>query len=217
MRAVLYLGRRCDAAYAATMLTDLLPLASYCLVMSGTPGPNTVLLAASGAQFGYRRTLPHGLGISAGVAAQTFLCAFGLGTLFTAFPIVQQGLRWVGAAYLVWLAWRLATNPVGARGEAGGRPMSFWEGAAFQAVNPKTWLKAITIGSVFLPAHLAPLPAATLVTAIGFGVGYPCITAWTLFGVGLRRWLQQPRQRRRFNAIMGGALVVLALRMLLSP
>jgi threonine/homoserine/homoserine lactone efflux protein len=194
------------------MLTDLLPLASYCLVMSGTPGPNTVLL-----HFGYRRTLPHGLGISAGVAVQTFLCAFGLGTLFTAFPIVQHVLRWVGAGYLVWLAWRLAMMPVGGRGEAGGRPMSFWEGAAFQAVNPKTWLKAITIGSVFLPVGVAPLPAAALVTAIGFAVGYPCITAWTLFGMALRRWLQQPRERRRFNAIMGGALFVLALQMLLPP
>lgn len=195
------------------MLKDLLPLASYCFVMSSTPGPNNPMLTPSGANFGYRGTLPHIAGINAGGALQTFLCCLGLGALFEAWPALQHGLRLAGAAYLMWLAWRLArTDVVRARGPA--RPLSFWQGAAFQAVNPKSWLKALTLGSVFMPPGLAPLPAAALVSTVGLAVGFPCVSAWAMFGAAIRHWLADARHRRRFNVIMAAALAVLALELL---
>lgn len=194
------------------MLNDLMPLATYCFLMSSTPGPNNVMLTASGANFGYRGSLPHILGINVGGAVQTFLTCLGLGALFEAFPALHAVLRIGGALYLLWLAWKLTG---GAMGEAAmPRPLSFTQGALFQAVNPKAWMKAVTLAAVFMPAGWPPLQAALLVSAIGFVVGFPCISAWALFGVAIRRFLTDPRRRRAFNAIMAVSLAGLALKFL---
>lgn len=195
------------------MLNDLMPLATYCFLMSSTPGPNNVMLTASGANFGYRGSLPHILGINVGGAVQTFLTCLGLGALFEAFPAMHAVLRIGGALYLLWLAWKLTG---GAMGEATmPRPLSFTQGALFQAVNPKAWMKAVTLAAVFMPAGWPPFQAALLVSAIGFVIGFPCISAWALFGVAIRRFLTDPRRRRVFNAIMAVSLAWLALKFLL--
>ena len=195
------------------MLTDLLPLATYCFVMSSTPGPNNLMLTASGAHFGYRGTLPHIAGIVVGGALQTALTCLGLGALFAAWPALHGVLRVAGALYLLVLAWWLvgAGEPDGA---GAGRPLGFWPAAAFQAVNPKAWVKALTLASVFMPATLDAVSGALLVSAIGLAIALPCLSAWTLFGVAIRRFLQHPRRRRAFNAIMAGSLAVLALMFL---
>src|SRR6185436_13813726 len=114
-------------------MTELLPLMTYCFVMSSTPGPNNVMLAASGANFGYRRALPQIMGTNSGVALQTFLTCLGLGTLFVAFPVLHQVLRIAGALYLVLLAWQLGRAPV--TEASGGKPLSFAQAALFQAIN----------------------------------------------------------------------------------
>ncbi|MGM9488737.1 LysE family translocator [Ideonella sp. YS5] len=190
-------------------MTELLPLMTYCLVMSSTPGPNNMMLTASGANFGYRGSLPQILGINAGGFVQTALTCLGLGALFTAYPVLQTALRIGGALYLLVLAWQLTG---GAAGEARlARPVSFWQGALFQAVNPKSWLKAITLASVFMPADLPAPLAALLVATIGLVIGFPCISMWALFGVAIRRLLARPGWQRAFNAIMGATLAVLAI------
>jgi threonine/homoserine/homoserine lactone efflux protein len=195
------------------MLEGLASLAAYCALMSGTPGPNNVMLAASGANFGFRRTLPHMLGINAGVFALTALVCLGLGSLYARFPDVHRVLKVVGALYLVYLAWKIAGSSVAA-GSANGRPLSFTEGAAFQVVNPKSWMKAATIATVFMPAGLDPLSAALLVSAIGWVVGFPLISVWTLFGVAIGRYLGTPLRRRVFNGAMALSLVVLAVSLM---
>lgn len=196
------------------MLEGLISLGIYCALMSGTPGPNNVMLATSGANFGYRRTLPHILGINAGVFGLTLVVCLGLGSLFTRYPQLHTGLKVVGAIYLVYLSWKLAGAGL-VESAAGARPLSFFEGAAFQLVNPKSWMKAATIATVFMPITLTPLSGAILVSVIGFVVGFPLISVWTLFGVAISRFLKTPLRLRIFNASMGLSLLILAISLLL--
>jgi len=193
-------------------MNELLPLLTYCTLMSGTPGPNNMMLVASGAHHGYRRTLPAILGINAGGAVQTFVTCLGLGALFTAWPALHAALKVAGTLYMLVLAWKLAGSPA-----AQDRPpeqVSFAAAALFQAVNPKSWVKAITLASVFMPTGLDVMTGALLVSLVGAVVGFPCISMWALFGAWIGRFLSSPLRRRVFNAIMAASLAVLALMLL---
>ena len=193
-------------------MTELVPMMTYCLVMSSTPGPNNMMLTASGANFGYRGSLPQILGINVGGFVQTFVTCLGLGALFVAYPVLHTTLRFAGAAYMLWLAWQLTGGAVSDAQLA--RPVSFVQGALFQAVNPKSWIKAITLASVFMPTGLSTLWGALLVSFIGLVIGFPCISMWALFGVAIRRFLTDARRMRVFNVIMGFTLAALALMFL---
>lgn len=196
------------------MPKELLPLIAYCALMSATPGPNNVMLATSGARFGYRRTLPYLLGISTGVFALSVLVCMGLGALLARHPAVQEGMKVVGALYLVYLAWKIAGASV-ANPAARERPLTFVEGAIFQGVNPKSWFRAGTLATVFMPAGWEPAAGALLVSGVGMVVGLPCISAWALFGVAIRGFLGTPWRLRVFNATMALSLVALAVSLLL--
>ena len=194
------------------MLTDLFPLMTYCFVMSSTPGPNNVLLANSGALFGYRRALPQILGTNSGMAVQTFGTCLGLGSLFVAFPVLHQILQVAGALYLVYLAWKLSASSLGDAKRA--QPLTFVQAVLFQSVNPKSWVKSITLASVFMPVGMSAPMGALLVAAVGMVIGFPSSSMWTLFGVAIRRLLTDPRKQRIFNLTMGAMLVVLAVNFL---
>lgn len=191
------------------LLTELMPMATYCLVMSATPGPNNVMLATSGANFGYRGALPAILGIQFGVFAQTILTCLGLGSVFVTYPKLQDMLRIAGAIYLLYLAWKLSGASVAEGQEI--KQVSFSEAAIFQALNPKSWVKALTLASVFMPSGLGTLTGAILVAVIGILVGTPCSVMWALFGVSIRSLLKDPFKRRIFNLSMAATLMVLAL------
>ena len=190
-------------------MTQLLPIVMYCFVMSITPGPNNLMLTASGANFGYRLTLPQVLGCVMGNVALTLIACNGLGQLFVSFPVAQRVLGACGALYLVWLAWKLARSRLGDAQAL--RPLTFFEGVLFQATNPKSWIRAITLASVFMPAGANPAVAGLAISGIGAVIGFPCISAWALFGVAMRSVLADPRKQRLFNRAMAGALVVLAV------
>ncbi len=193
-------------------MTQLLPMMMYCFVMSITPGPNNLMLTASGANFGYRLTLPQVLGCIAGNVALTLIACNGLGRLFMAIPAAQVALRTGGALYLVWLAWRLVQSRLGDAQAL--RPLTFAEGVMFQAFNPKSWIRAITLASVFMPAGADPLTAGLAISLIGAAIGFPCISMWALFGVAMRGVLSDPRRQRVFNLAMAAALFVLAVEIL---
>lgn len=193
-------------------MTEFLPLMSYCLVMSATPGPNNIMLATTGANFGRRGAVPAIVGIQVGVFAQTFFMCMGLGTVFVAYPLAQQVLRVAGALYLVWLAWKLSGASVA--GTQAPKSVSLAQAAVFQALNPKSWVKAITIASVFLPAGQNTVASALLVAMIGTVVGTPCSVMWAMFGVAIRRLLQDPYKQRLFNLSMSAILLVLAVMFL---
>lgn len=193
-------------------MNELLPLLTYCALMSGTPGPNNMMLVASGAHHGYRRTLPAILGINAGGAVQTFVTCLGLGVLFMRWPLLHAALKLAGTLYMLWLAWKLA-----GAGAAQDRPperLGFAEAALFQAVNPKSWLKAITLASVFMPPQLGIVQGALLVSGVAALIGFPCVSMWALFGSWIGRFLSSPSRRRFFNAIMAASLAVLAVTLL---
>ena len=194
------------------MTTDLLPLATYCALMSSTPGPNNMMLTASGASFGYRRTLPQILGIAVGGLLLTLLCCLGLGALVIAVPGLQTFLRVAGALYLLWLAWRMLRSSVADAQMA--QPLSFVQGCLFQLINPKSWTRAITLGAVFMPPELGPLQGALLVSVLGAVIGVPCVSIWALFGMAIRRWLSDARMQRRFNAMMAAGLAIMAISFL---
>jgi threonine/homoserine/homoserine lactone efflux protein len=184
-----------------------LALATFCFVSSITPGPNNMMLLASGANFGFRRTLPHLMGVSIGFAAMVLAVGLGLGGLFTAYPALYDVLRVVGGAYMLWLAYRIATASGLGDGGSTGRPMSFLEAVAFQWVNPKAW--AISLGAI--TAFVSPnefIAGVFIVTAVFALINVPCIASWAGFGVVLRRFLDRPWTLRAFNVTMAILLVL---------
>ena len=187
-------------------LDVLLALVAFAFVTSITPGPNNLMLLASGVNFGFRRTVPHMLGIGAGFTAMVALVGLGLAPVFEAQPAMHAVLRGLGAAYMLWLPWRLAhAGPVGDGGPAQGRPMRFLGAAAFQWVNPKAWVMALTATATYAGADGEG--AGVLPVALVFGaVNLPSVAVWAAFGAALRQALSHPATLRRFNVAMAPLL-----------
>ena len=164
------------------------------------------MLFASGVNFGFRRTIPHALGISFGFAVLLTAVGVGLGVLLERFPIVFLLLKVAGGLYMLYLAWRIASSgPVeGAQGS--GRPMSFLEAALFQWVNPKAWVMAVVAMATYTQEGNYILNVAIVVFAFAF-LNLPSVTVWAAFGVALRSFLQDPLRLRIFNYLMAFALV----------
>lgn len=187
-------------------LSTLFPLMLFAVTMTGTPGPNNVMLTANGALHGYRRTLPAILGILAGGMTLFTLLALGLGGLFQHYPSLQAVLRVVAAVYLLYLGWKIATAPPPALGTAGenkAAPWSFWQAAAFQFANPKVWAMGITLMASFLPRDGWLIVNAIGLALIMEAIAFPCISFWAGFGTVMARWLHTDRDWRLFNAVMG--------------
>lgn len=184
----------------------LLALATFCFVSSITPGPNNMMLLASGANFGFRRTLPHLMGVSLGFGAMVLSVGLGVGGIFTVYPALYDVLRVVACAYILWLAYRIATaNGIG-DGKATARPMSFVEAVAFQWINPKAWAMALGATTAFVaPGEF--VAGVLIVTAVFTAINLPCVASWAGFGVVLRRFLDRPWTLRAFNVTMAVLLV----------
>ena len=183
----------------------LLALAGFALATSITPGPNNLMLMASGANFGLRRSVPHMLGVSLGHAFMIVLVGLGLIRAFEAWPVLHTAMKLVGIAYLLWLAFKIARAAPPREGEAEGRPLTFIQAAAFQWVNPKGWFMAVTALSLYAPSKSA---GAILVVAAVFAiVNLPSILLWTATGHTIRRFLTSPSRLRAFNWTMAGLLV----------
>ena len=185
------------------------PLLSYVATMSVTPGPNNLMLAASGVNFGLRRTLPHMLGISVGCGLQVAIVATLLAWAMTGLDALRGTLVFVGCAYLLWLAWRQAH--AGAPGDGGqARPLGFFAAALFQWVNPKAWMMAVNAALVFLPRDAGWGETVTLSTLF-IVVNLPCIALWAVLGDRLRSRLHETRTLRMFNGVMALLLAATAL------
>ena len=195
-------------------IETLLAASLFAVVSSITPGPNNLMILASGVNFGFARSLRHLFGISLGFGLMILLVGLGLHTLLERFPLIYSALRWVGAAYLLWLAWKLANaGPPFANAPSTTQPMGFMAAAAFQWVNPKAWVMAVTAISTFLPAQAQPLHIVSL-TALFIALNLPCVATWGAFGSAMRRILQDPRRLRWFNITMAMALVSSMIPML---
>jgi threonine/homoserine/homoserine lactone efflux protein len=179
----------------------------FAAVMFFTPGPNNIMVMSSGLTYGFRRTLPHILGVTIGFAFMVGAVGLGFGTVFIAFPVLQTILKYVGAAYLIYLAVVIAMAGPPEPGEASRGPMTFWGAAMFQWVNVKGWVAII--GTITAYAAIASFPLNILLQVLIFlAMGTASITTWTLFGSALRPVLTSERAVRVFNIAM--ALLLLA-------
>jgi threonine/homoserine/homoserine lactone efflux protein len=177
----------------------------FAFVSSITPGPNNLMLMASGANFGFRRSIPHMLGIGLGFTFMVLMVGLGLIGLFEAFPVSYTVLKVASVLYLLWLAWKIANAAPVTQGEAAGTPMTFLQAAAFQWVNPKAWTMALTAISAYAPGH--SLMAILLVAGIFGAVNLPSVSSWTILGQQMARILTNPRRLMLFNRTMGALLV----------
>ena len=180
----------------------------FMVVMYFTPGPNNIMLLASGLTYGFRRTIPHIAGIVIGFAFMVAAVGLGLGTVFLAYPILQTILKYAGAVYLVYLAAVIAmSGPTTPDGESGRGPMTFWGAAMFQWINAKGWV--IVIGTITAYAAIAQFPLNIAIqTLISLLVGTVSTVVWALFGTALRPVLTSERLVRAFNILM--AILLLA-------
>jgi threonine/homoserine/homoserine lactone efflux protein len=193
-------------------MVDPVPFMTYTFVMSITPGPNNLMLTAAGASFGFRRTLPHILGIVCGFLVQLLAVCAGLAAIFARWPRLQSTLAWAGAAYLLYLGWQMLGRQ-DAETRVAARPVTFLQAAAFQFLNPKAWLMTVTAATLFLPQELGPLASGGYMAVVMEGIGVPCMAVWALFGSSLRGVIGAPRGRRVFNLGMALALVGTAVMM----
>jgi len=196
---------------------ELLVAASLFAVVSLiTPGPNNTMVLTSGVNFGLQRTLPHLLGICIGFGLMQVLVGLGLHTVLGQYPSVLEILRYVGGAYMLWLAWKLATSRAAPNEvAAGSRPLGFWGAAAFQWVNPKAWVMCMTAMTAYLPAQASAVQVFMLGTMF-MVLGIPCVGTWAAFGSSMRRFLQDPLKLRIFNNAMALALVASLYPMLMT-
>lgn len=185
-----------------------LPLMTYVATMSVTPGPNNIMLAASGVNFGFRRTLPHMLGVSVGSSLQMLIVASGLAWAMAWLDALRPPLLAAGCGYLLWLALRQARAGQPGRGGR-AKPLGFLGAAMFQWVNPKAWMMGLNAAILFLPPNAGWQPAAGL-ALVCLMVNLPCIALWAVAGARLREWLQGPSALRIFNYTMAALLAATA-------
>ncbi|WP_113910952.1 LysE family translocator [Roseovarius dicentrarchi] len=185
----------------------LFALVAFCFVGVITPGPNNLMLMASGANFGFRRTVPHMFGVGLGMPILTTLVGIGVMRVFEAFPIVQTILTVLSVAYLLFLAWKIANAAPPSRAEDAqtGKPLTFLQAAAFQWVNPKAWFMALSAITLYAGGRE---PTAILwVAGVYCAVSTISTTSWTALGQQMRRLLSTPVRLRIFNWTMAVLLV----------
>lgn len=184
----------------------LTALVAFAFVTSITPGPNNMMLLASGANFGFTRTIPHMLGIGIGFTVMVMLVGAGLMQLFDAWPPSYTILKVLSAGYMLWLAWKIAHSASPEGMSAGAKPMNFLQAALFQWVNPKAWTMALSAITLYAPGREF---IAVLWVALVFGsINLPCVSSWTILGQKLRLILSNPKRLVAFNWTMAALLIV---------
>ncbi len=190
------------------MYVIILPVFLFTLSMTITPGPNNMLLTASGARFGYRRTLPLIGGIVLGIISQLVLSALGLGVLFEEFPVLKSLLKVFGVLYLVYLAYRIAFPTIKEEREnEAEQPLGLMAGAGFQYLNPKAYIMSITAMSVYPLQGELFLPSALLIIAFFLIITPLAISVWAVFGTLLGRLMSSDRSARGVRMLLGGMTV----------
>jgi threonine/homoserine/homoserine lactone efflux protein len=191
------------------MISEQLMLAfiAFAAATLFTPGPNNIMLMASGLNYGFRRTLPHIAGVTLGFSFLVAVMGLGLGAVFAAYPVLHTVLKYAGAAYLTYLAIVIAlAKPAEKAGGGDGRPMTFLEAALFQWVNVKGWV--IAVGAVTAYAAIAAYPLnIAMLSVLLFVIGVGSSTTWVLLGTSLQALVKSPRAVRIFNGVMAVLLL----------
>ena len=180
-------------------------LAAFAFVTTVTPGPNNLMLLASGANYGFRKTLPHMLGIVIGLSSLILVVGGGLMALLDAYPALKMGLSVASVMYLLWLAWKVASAAPLTSNDEKGAPMTLLQAAAFQWVNPKAW--AMGLSAITLYAADTTLFSVFVVAGVFAVISFPAISVWAWFGMVVRQWLTSHLRYRVFNIAMAVLLV----------
>ncbi len=190
-------------------------LLTYSFINSATPGPNNIMLASSGVNFGFKRTIPHFLGVYLGFLVMLTIVCFGLGEIFTHFPMIQPFMKYAGSLYLLYLAWRIYQSSNISNANV-AKPLTFIEAALFQYINPKAWILAGTIPSAFVLS--SPVTTTDIALLVGGHalVSLPAILFWVIAGTQLKRFLSSPKALKAFNIVMALLLVMTVAMILLS-
>ncbi len=185
----------------------ILAILLFSMIASATPGPNNLMLLSSGINYGFYQTIPHMLGIGAGFAFLLIVVGFGIMQVFETYPVIHHILKVLSVCYLLFLSWKIAAAApmdieANRHGKSRQKPLSFYQAASFQWVNPKAWTMGLTAMTAYMPP-IEPILGLMLVVMIFVLVCIPSLIIWTLLGVQLRRFLADPIRLRRFNVITG--------------
>ncbi len=185
-------------------------LVSYYFVMFATPGPNNAMLTASGIKFGFKKTLPHLIGIPFGHIIQITLVCFGLGAIFKEYPLIQIYLKWICFFYLLYLGWKILGSFSNIEKES-GRPLKLYEAALFQFINPKAWVVALTAATAFLPSEENFLTATLFVALTAPFVCFPSICIWVIFGSSIKLIIKNTKIKRIIEYLLAILLALTAV------
>ncbi|WP_416396452.1 LysE family translocator [Allohahella sp. A8] len=195
------------------MTETLLAIVLFAITMTGTPGPNNIMIMTSGLNYGIRRSLPHFFGICIGTAVLVFSVGMGLGALFSEYAWLHTGVKILGVSYLLFLAWKIANAAAPVRPDADaefvslGTPLTFFQAVLFQWVNPKAWIISIGAIAAFTTGDQSLFLQVGVIATIMLVCAHPCVAMWLVFGYSLRNLLADPVKRRMFNWTMAVLLV----------
>ena len=187
----------------------------YYFVMYATPGPNNSILTASGIKFGFIRSVPNIIGISSGHGLQLALVCFGLGSLFSQFPILLEVLKYIGACYLLYLAWKMFGSLNISRTEEKSSPLKYYEAILFQFVNPKAWVICITAVSLFYPENVNLIIGTLFLVIMSTIINLPSISMWAFGGSIIRRYLSNKKLKTIIEWILAILLFGTAISIVL--
>ena len=200
-------------------LSLLVAFATFAIVASVTPGPNNLMVMASGAAFGFRRTVPHVLGIVGGFSIMLGSVSFGLGAVIEAYPLALDLVRYAGGLWMLWLAWQFL-SPVlfpkpaapGARETVpGSRPLRLYEAAMFQWINPKSWTIAVATAGAYSGLTDTPVGSTLVMLAVFLAVAPLSNFLWVMAGQSVRKLMAEGRSARFFSAGMGILIALTAV------
>ena len=190
------------------LLDLVVPVTLFAAASLSSPGPNNVMITASGVNFGFRRSIPHMLGIAIGFAVMNLAVGLGLGRVFEAYPQIHLVLKYVSIAYLVFLAWKIANSGPVEEGGVRSKPFTFLQAAAFQWVNPKAWAIAVGAVATFTTVGGDLLAEVMMMSLIFLLMTFPSASTWTFFGTVIGRFLHTPGRLKAFNWFMAGLLLL---------
>ena len=190
-------------------------LASYYFVMFATPGPNNAMLTASGIKFGFKRTIPHLVGIPCGHTIQITLVCFGLGNLFQKYPAIQNYLKWLCFVYLIYLGWKIIGS-FSEHNKESGRPLRLYEAAFFQFINPKAWVVALTASTAFFPVNENFYLATAFVALTAPIICFPSICLWALFGSSIKTLIKNTKIKKIVEYFLAVLLIITAIIILFN-
>jgi len=184
------------------------PLVLVAAAMCLTPGPNVIMVTALAANFGFRRAIPHMLGITLGFGFLVMAVGFGLAGLLQAQPRLHTVLKYAGATYLLYLAWRIAQADAAGSDSTRAKPISFVEAVLFQWINPKGWVTAVGALAAYTTVGGDVWLQTSVIASVLAGACFASVVIWAAFGVAIARFLGSPHARMRFNWSMAGLLVI---------